>query len=114
MQNYLMNRATPIVLRPWVVIEVPSPRPTHWDRHVVGFANSQICISPPIRSFDANRAVAHCWSHRSLSLEGEPGWTSETRRAWHSWKLLNGVTVDRDISPDVYQAMKTIRTEVIS
>lgn len=114
MQNYLANRATPIVLSSWVVIEVPSPRPLHWDRHIIGFTHDQICISPPIRSFDANHALAHCSSHRSLSLEAEPSWTSETRKAWHSWKLLNGVTMERDISPEIYQAMKTIRTEVIS
>jgi hypothetical protein len=113
MNSYLASRAAPIEVNCWVVIEVPSPRPLHWDRHVIGLVHSQVCISPPIRSFDANRATAHCTGHRSLSLLAEPTWTSETRKAWTSWKLLNNVSVERDITVDIYQAMKTLRSEVV-
>ncbi len=113
MNNYIPNRATPISLGSWVAIEVPSPQPLTWHRHVVGLAGDQVFISPPIRSFDAKRATAHCTGNRSLSLQAEPTWTSETRKAWSSWKLLNNVFVERDITADLYEAMKTVRTEVM-
>lgn len=114
MQNYLPSRATPIELSSWVVVEVPILGSMQCDRHVVGLADEHICISPPIRSFDAKRAIAHCATHRSLSLNAESAWTSETRKAWSSWKLLNNVCVDRDITFEFYTAMKTLKSEVIS
>lgn len=67
-----------------------------------------------MKSFDVGRAIAHFSAHRSLLLQALPAWNSETRKAWFSWKLLNRVNVERDITQEFYEAMKTLRTEVIS
>jgi hypothetical protein len=93
----------PIVeLTHWSVYEVPlygvdAP----WTRHLVGYAEEMglAQVSSAILMFDREHGVGASASHRVFQLVGQSGRHQEASKLWAHWKSLNGVQLDRDITP---------------
>lgn len=100
---------SPIVkLRHWSVFEVPlygvgAP----WTRHFLGFAEELglAQVSTAILMFDPEHGVGASASHRVFQLLGQSGRHSECAQLWAHWKELNGIRLERDITPGFYSAV---------
>jgi hypothetical protein len=91
-----------IELTEWSVYEVPlygvdAP----WTRHFVGYAEELglAQVSSAILMFDRDLGVGASASRRVFQLVGQSGRSTEGTQLWARWKVLNGVHLDRDITP---------------
>jgi len=48
-------------------------------------------------------------SHRVFQLVGESGRHLESLKLWTRWKALNGIHLERDITPGFYPVQKAMR-----
>jgi hypothetical protein len=102
----------PIVeLTHWSVYEVPlygvdAP----WTRHFVGYAEEMglAQVSSAILMFDRDHGVGASASHRVFQLVGQSGRHQEASKLWAHWKTLNGVQLDRDITPSFFKSTAEI------
>jgi hypothetical protein len=102
----------PIVeLTHWSVYEVPlygvdAP----WTRHFVGYAEEMglAQVSSAILMFDRDHGVGASASHRVFQLVGQSGRHHEASKLWTHWKSLNGVQLDRDITPGFFKSTAEI------
>ena len=102
----------PIVeLTHWSVYEVPlygidAP----WTRHFVGYAEEMglAQVSSAILMFDRDHGVGASASHRVFQLVGQSGRHQEASSLWAHWKSLNGVQLDRDITPGFFKSTAEI------
>lgn len=94
---------SPLVeLSHWSVYEVPlygvdAP----WTRHFVGFSKAigLAQVSSAILMFDQEHGVGAAANHRVFQLLGQSGRHSEGAQLWARWKAMNGIQVERDITP---------------
>ena len=108
----------PIVeLTEWSVYEVPlygvdAP----WTRHFVGYAQELglAQVSSAILMFDRDLGVGASASRRVFQLVGQSGRNSEGTGLWARWKALNGVQLDRDITPAFKDTNRTRRSSAVA
>ena len=100
-----------VELTHWSVFEVPIHGPdAPWTRHFIGFAEALglAQVSSAIVMFDRDHGVGASASHRVFQLVGESGSHPDSMRLWASWKLMNGIQRERDITPGFYPAKKAL------
>jgi hypothetical protein len=99
-----------IALTHWSVYEVPlygvdAP----WTLHFIGYAEELglAQVSSAIVVFDRELGVAASASHRVFQLVGHCGRHLESARLWGRWKSLNGIQMERDITPGFFISKAT-------
>lgn len=98
-----------VELAHWSAYEVPLYGPdAPWTRHLVGFAEELGLpqVSSAILMFDREHGVGASASHRLFKLVGHSGRHPECERLWERWKALNGVQLERDITPGYFDATR--------
>lgn len=108
----------PIVeLTHWSVYEVPlygvdAP----WTRHFVGFAEELglAQVSSAIVMFDREHGVGASASHRVFQLIGQSGRHLEAAQLWSRWKSLNGLQLDRDVTPGFFKSTSAWQSSAIA
>jgi hypothetical protein len=106
-----------IELTHWSVFEVPIHGPdAPWTRHFIGFAEELglAQVSSAIVMFDREHGVGASASHRVFQLVGESGRHLESLKLWTRWKTLNGIHLERDITPGFYSDQKALRISEIA
>jgi hypothetical protein len=58
--------------------------------------------------FDRDHGVGASASHRVFQLVGQSGRHHEASKLWAHWKTLNGVQLDRDITPGFFKSTAEI------
>jgi hypothetical protein len=107
----------PIELTQWSVYEVPiRGTDAPWTRHFVGFSPELgiAQVTSAILMFDEDHGVGASANRRVFQLVGESGRHAESMQLWLSWKQLNGIQLERDITPGFYQARMTLREGAIA
>jgi hypothetical protein len=106
----------PIVeLKYWSVYEVPLyGADAPWTRHFVGYAEEMALphVSSAIIMFDRELGVGASASHRVFQLVGQSGLHQEAAQHWARWKSLNGVQLDRDITPGFFKTKSARQSAV--
>jgi hypothetical protein len=106
-----------VELTEWSVFQVPiHGKDAPWTQHFVGFSVELglAQVSSAIVMFDADHGVGASASHRVFQLVGESGRHLESLQLWTRWKTLNGVHLERDITPGFYPAQKALRVGEIA
>lgn len=106
-----------IELTQWSVFEVPIHGvDAPWTQHFVGFTEELglAQVSPAVLMFDKDHGVGASASHRVFQLVGESGRHPESMRLWARWKALNGILLERDVTPGFYQVRKTMQSRALA
>jgi hypothetical protein len=106
----------PIVeLSHWSVYEVPlygvdAP----WTQHFVGYVEEMglAQVSSAIVMFDREHGVGASANHRVFQLVGQSGRHHEAAQLWARWKSLNGVQLDRDITPGFFKSLRALQSAI--
>jgi hypothetical protein len=73
-----------------------------WTRHFVGYAEELglAQVSSAILMFDRDLGVGASASRTVFQLVGQSGYNTKGAQLWARWKSINGVQLDRDITPE--------------
>ena len=98
-----------LTLNAWGVYEVPLYGDTEpWTRHFVGFAREDCVghVSSPVKAFDPVTGSGVTRSGRVYQLQDRPGSDADARYVWEKWKVVNGISAERDVSDEVFAEMQ--------
>jgi hypothetical protein len=98
-----------VTLREWAAFEVPlNGRDQPWTRHLAGWScedrQGQVCSQ--VQQFDPLTAQCITESGRVYRLLGRPGLGADAEYVWKSWKRIAGVGEQRDVTREVFDAIK--------
>jgi hypothetical protein len=92
----------------WSVYEVSfQGRDGVRTRHVAGFAREgcKVRVSTAIVAFDPNTRCCRTQSGRVYFLAGQPGFSADVLAVWSTFKRVNRVAIDTDVTWEVDAAL---------
>ena len=98
-----------VVLLAWSVFEVPVGNDTRrTTRHFVGLTPElkHVRVSSPVRTFDPAGRRGRTRSGRVYELRGRPGADADARYVWASWRAMNHVQREWDVTAEVFFEME--------
>jgi hypothetical protein len=69
-------------------------------------------VSSAIIMFDREHGVGASANHRVFQLVGQSGRHQEAAQLWARWKSLNGVQLDRDITPGFFKSSRALQSAI--
>lgn len=95
-----------ILLSTWRLYEISAAWSAVPTRHLVGWADeaAHAQVSSAVEQIDPAQRGCVTRSGRLYRLIGAPGSTVETAFVWDTWKVVNGVKGEREVTDDLFRA----------